>query len=173
MGFGLPGAIGASFADRSRRVICLAGDGGFQMNIQELQTIAHHRLPIKIFILNSNGYLAISLMQENLFGGQYFGSNPQSGVSAPDFSRIAKAYGITSYKIDSPDKFTLEVMAGIMTSEGPVLTEVIIPPNQLMIPRVQSMRDGDGKIVSGSIDVMFPYLPEAVTAQVMSDLASV
>jgi acetolactate synthase-1/2/3 large subunit len=173
MGFGLPGAIGASFADPSRRVICLAGDGGFQMNIQELQTVAHHRLPIKIFVLNSNGYLAISLMQENLFSGNYFGSNPQSGVSAPDFARIAQAYGITSLKIDSPDKFTTEVMAEIMASEGPVLTEVMIPPNQLMIPRVQSTRGEDGKIVSGSIDVMFPYLPEAVTAQVLSEVASV
>jgi acetolactate synthase-1/2/3 large subunit len=173
MGFGLPGAIGASFADTSRRVICLAGDGGFQMNIQELQAIAHHRLPIKIFILNSNGYLAISLMQENLFGGQYFGSNPQSGVSAPDFARIAKAYGITSYKIDAPDKFTPKVMADIMASEGPVLTEVMIPSNQLMIPRVQSMRGPDGKIVSGSIDMMFPYLSEEVTAQVLSELASI
>ena len=173
MGFGLPGAIGASFADRSRRVICLAGDGGFQMNIQELQAVAHHNLPIKIFILNSNGYLAITLMQENLFGGQYFGSNPQSGVSAPDFARIAQAYGIVSHKIDSPDKFTPEAMARIMASEGPVVTEVMIPPNQLMIPRVQSMRGEDGKIVSGSIDLMYPYLPEAVMAQVMSELASV
>lgn len=173
MGFGLPGAIGASFADRSRRVICLAGDGGFQMNIQELQAIAHHRIPIKIFILNSNGYLAISLMQDNLFGGQYFGSNPQSGVSAPDFTRIANAYGITSHKIDSPDNFTPEVMAMIMSSDDPVLTEIIIPPNQLMIPRVQSMRGEDGKIVSGSIDVMFPYLSDSVTQQVMTELASV
>jgi acetolactate synthase-1/2/3 large subunit len=173
MGFGLPGAIGASFADRSRRVICLAGDGGFQMNIQELQTVAHHGLPIKIFILNSNGYLAISLMQDNLFGGQYFGSNPQSGVSAPDFARIARAYGITSHKIDSPDKFTRESMASIMASEGPVLTEVMIPPNQLMIPRVQSIRGEDGKIVSGSIDIMFPHLPESVMAQVLSEVASV
>lgn len=173
MGFGLPGAIGASFADPSCRVICLAGDGGFQMNIQELQVIAHHRLPIKIFILNSNGYLAISLMQENLFGGKYFGSNPESGVSAPDFARIAQAYGITSHKIDSSDKFSPDVMSGIMASDGPVLTEVMIPPNQLMIPRVQSMRGEDGKIVSGSIDVMFPYLPESVIAQVLSEVATV
>jgi acetolactate synthase-1/2/3 large subunit len=173
MGFGLPGAIGASFADPASRVICIAGDGGFQMNIQELQTIVHHRLPVKIFILNSNGYLAISLMQNNLFGGKYFGSTPESGVSAPQFARIANAYGITSFRIASPDNFSPQVLSDIMAIEGPVLTEVMIPPNQLMIPRVQSMRGDDGKFVSGSIDMMFPYLSGDMKAQVLAEVASV
>ena len=172
MGFGLPGAIGASFADPSRRVICIAGDGGFQMNIQELQTVAHHRLPLKIFILNSNGYLAISLMQDNLFFSKYFGSNPESGVSSPQFALIAQAYGITACKIDSPDKFTQQAMAAIMAIDGPVLTELMIPPNQLMIPRVQSLRGADGKINSGSIDQMFPHLPAEVSAQVIEEVES-
>jgi len=173
MGFGLPGAIGASFADRSRRVICIAGDGGFQMNIQELQTIAHHRLPIKTFILNSNGYLAISLMQDNLFQANYFGSTPESGVSAPQFSSIAEAYGITSFKIDSPDKLTPQALAEIMATDGPVLTEVIIPSNQLMIPRVQSLRSEEGKFISGSIDQMFPYLTDELIAQVLGEVSAV
>lgn len=173
MGFGLPGAIGASIADRSRRVICIAGDGGFQMNIQELQTIAHHKLPVKIFVLNSNGYLAISLMQDNLFGSNYFGSNPQSGVSAPQFARIAKAYGILSSKIDSPERFTSEKIANILEADTPILAEVMIPQNQLMIPRVQSKRDSNGNIISGSIDQMFPYLSDEVMAQVIEEVASV
>ncbi len=173
MGFGLPGAIGASFADRSRRVICIAGDGGFQMNIQELQTIVHHHLPVKIFVLNSNGYLAISLMQDNLFQGNYFGSNPKSGVSAPQFLRIGEAYGITSFKIDSPDKFTSQALAAIMATDGPVLTEVIIPPNQLMIPRVQSLRSEEGKFISGSIDQMFPYLTDELKAQVLDEVSAI
>ena len=173
MGFGLPGAIGASFADRSACVICMAGDGGFQMNLQELQTLAHHRLPVKIFILNSHGYLAISLMQDNLFDGKHFGSTPASGVSAPHFADIARAYGLASFRIDSPDALTPERLHEIMATDGPVLCEVMIPPNQLMIPRVQSLRGADGKIVSGSIDQMFPYLPDEVTAQVLEEVNSV
>ena len=143
------------------------------MNIKELQTIAHHRLPIKIFVLNSNGYLAISLMQDNLFQANYFGSNPESGVSAPQFSSIAEAYGITSFKIDSPDKFTPQALAAIMATDGPVLTEVIIPSNQLMIPRVQSLRSEEGKFVSGSIDQMFPYLPDELKAQVLEEVSAI
>jgi len=170
MGFGLPGAIGAAIADRGRRVICIAGDGGFQMNLQELQTVAHHRLPLKIFILNSNGYLAISNMQDNLFGGKRFGSTPESGVSAPQFTRIAEAYGIASVRFDSAVSFTSEAVGQVLASEGPVLCEVIIPSDQLMIPRVQSRRGTDGKIVSGSIDQMFPYLSDEVEAQVMAEI---
>jgi acetolactate synthase-1/2/3 large subunit len=172
MGFGLPGAIGAYFADPARRIICIAGDGGFQMNIQELQTIVHYRIPVKIFILNSNGYLAISLMQENLFSGKYFGSNPESGVSSPEFSRIANAYGITSFVFDSPDNLTPEALSSIMAIDGPVLTEVSISANQLMIPRVQSQRDINGKIISGSIDQMFPFLSSELTSQLLEELAT-
>lgn len=83
------------------------------------------------------------------------------------------AYGIISHKIDSPDKLTREAMTGIMATEGPVLTEVMIPSNQLMIPSVQSMRSKDGKIYSGSIDVMFPYLSDSEMAQVLSEVSSI
>jgi acetolactate synthase-1/2/3 large subunit len=170
MGFGLPGAIGAYFADKSNRVFCIAGDGGFQMNLQELQAVVHYRIPVKIFILNSNGYLAISIMQDNLFEGRHFGSTPDSGVSAPEFDKIATAYGIPSFKISTLQALRDLVLDSFLNCNGPLLCEVEIPNNQLMIPRVQSTTDEDGKIVSGGIDKMFPYLNETQWSEIASDL---
>ena len=118
MGFGLPGAIGAYYAGKANRVICIAGDGGFQMNIQELQTVVHNNIPLKIFIFNSESYLAISIMQKNLFNGNYFGSTPSSGVSSPSFASIAKAYGISSIKIESLADLASGKMDEIMNSSG-------------------------------------------------------
>jgi acetolactate synthase-1/2/3 large subunit len=156
MGFGLPGAIG-SIVNGERPVICIAGDGGFQMNIQELQTIVHYNLPVKMFILNNNGYLAISLMQDNLFNKNYVGCNNKSGVSSPKFTKIADAYNIKSYTCNSLE--TLEnVLPEILSSNSPVLCEIQMIENQLLIPRVQSRKDENGKIVSATLDNMFPFL---------------
>lgn len=157
MGFGLPGAIGAYAADPSQRVICIAGDGGFQMNIQELQTIVHNNIPIKIIILNNEGYLAISLMQDNLFNKRRFGADRDSGVSAPDFCKLSLAYGIPSSKLNNMQEVKKNLSL-LLNKEGPMLIEINMVRDQLMIPRVQSKRDKDGKIISGSLDVMFPFL---------------
>ena len=170
MGFGLPGAIGAYFADKSNRVFCIAGDGGFQMNLQELQAVVHYRIPVKIFILNSNGYLAISIMQDNLFDGKHFGSTPESGVSAPEFSKIATAYGIPSVKISTLQALKDLLLNDSLNCDGPLLCEIEMPNNQLMIPRVQSTKDKEGKFVSGGIDKMFPYLSEAQWSEIASEL---
>jgi acetolactate synthase-1/2/3 large subunit len=165
MGFGLPGAIGAYTANTDNRVICIAGDGGFQMNIQELQTIVQYRLPVKIIVLNNAGYLAISLMQDNLFDGKHFGADKESGVSNPDFVEVAKAYGIPAYDMrdGASVKFTLR---SLLSQPGPALIEVNMVRNQLLIPRVQSKRDSQGKIISGSLDAMFPFLPDEQVEQV-------
>lgn len=159
MGFGLPGAIGAYAADPSQRVICIAGDGGFQMNIQELQTIVHNNIPIKIIILNNDGYLAISLMQDNLFNKRRFGADRDSGVSAPDFCKLSLAYGIPSSKLNNMQEVKKNLSL-LLDEEGPMLIEINMVRDQLMIPRVQSKRDKDGKIISGSLDVMFPFLDQ-------------
>ena len=164
MGFGLPGAIGACLADADQRVICIAGDGGFQMNIQELQTVVHNQLPIKIIILNNQGLLAISLMQDNLFGGKRFGADPASGVSSPDFVRVAAAYGIPAYCLDTMENVQHD-LKNLLATDGPCLIEINMVQNQLLIPRVQSRRDSSGKIVSGSLDAMFPFLDQTVLTQ--------
>jgi acetolactate synthase I/II/III large subunit len=159
MGFGLPGAIGSIIGDDSKEVILISGDGGFQMNIQELQTVVQHNLPIKIFILNNNGYLAISLMQDNLFASDYVGSTPESGVSSPDFCEIGKAYGIKTFRLSNNQQLSNSIEE-LMEMKGPFICEIIMPPNQLLIPRVQSMKDKEGNIISPSLDIMFPFLSE-------------
>lgn len=159
MGFGLPGAIGTYYGNPNNEVLLVTGDGGLQMNIQELQTVVHNNIPLKIFVLNNNGYLAISLMQDNLFDSNYIGSTPESGVSSPNFTQIAETYGIPSVKFSN----NLELEQGIeevMNHKGPVLCEILMPSNQLLVPRVQSKKDSEGKITSTSIENMFPFLPD-------------
>jgi acetolactate synthase-1/2/3 large subunit len=160
MGFGLPGAIGAYFANPNRPVYLIAGDGGFQMNIQELQTIKFHGIPLRIIILNSNGYLAISIMQNNSFGGNYVGSNPESGVDAPDFCKVATAFGIESLKVESTEDLEnkLQELSNYM---NPILLEVKIPSSQVMRPRSQSLRGKDGNFYSQGLEIMWPYLKQS------------
>jgi acetolactate synthase-1/2/3 large subunit len=166
MGFGLPGAIGAYFADPTKDIILIAGDGGLQMNIQELQTINHYKIPIKIFLLNNNGYLAISLMQDNLFKGNYIGSNPESGVSNPDFIRLASAYGFKVYSVNNNTELENNIDE-VLNAEGPVLCEISMIENQLLIPRVQSSKDKNDKIISNSLENMFPYLSDEEMKEIM------
>ena len=170
MGFGLPGAIGAYFANKNRPIYLIAGDGGFQMNIQEMQTIKFHEIPIKIIVLNSNGYLAISIMQQNLFEGNYVGSNPKSGVDSPNFCSIANAYGVDSLKAESKEDF-LKKLKEIEFEKMPVLIEVQIPTNQLMRPRSQSLKRADGSLYSQGIEVMWPYLDPADTEYIEGKLS--
>lgn len=168
MGFGLPGAIGAHLADSSRRTICITGDGGIQMNIQELQTIAQYKLPIKTIVLNNDGYLAITLMQDNLFAGRHFGSDSASGVGSPDFCRLAEAYGIPGFRLHTLDDVKTN-LADLLSTPGPALIEINMVRNQLLIPRVQSKKDSDGKIISGNIDAMFPFLDDSTVEQVKAE----
>ena len=168
MGFGLPGAIGAYAGNPENRVICIAGDGGFQMNIQEMQTVAQYNLPIKIIVLNNGGYLAITLMQDNLFNGNHFGSTNNSGVGSPNFIELSKAYRIPAYRLETITdvKDNLKVL---LNTPGPMLIEVNMVHSQLLIPRVQSKRDASGKIISGGLDAMFPFLSNADIEQVLAE----
>jgi acetolactate synthase-1/2/3 large subunit len=166
MGFGLPGAIGAYFADQTKDIILIAGDGGLQMNIQELQTVVHNKIPLKIFLLNNNGYLAISLMQDNLFKGKYIGSNPQSGISNPNFVKLAEAYGFKTYSFNNNTELENGIES-VLNEDGPILCEIMMVENQLLIPRVQSSKDKNGKIISNSLENMFPYLSEEEMKKIM------
>ena len=137
-----------------------------QMNIQELQTVVHHNIPLKIFILNNQGYLAISLMQDNLFKSNYIGSTPDSGVSSPDFCEIAKAYGIKSIRVNNNNELENQV-EGILSYDGPIICEVMMPTNQLLIPRVQSKKNSKGEIESTSLENMFPFLDDNELLNIM------
>lgn len=171
MGFGLPGAIGAACASsEENKVICIAGDGGFQMNLQELQTMVDNDISIKIFVLNSKGYLAISIMQDNSFEGNYFGANVESGVSSPDFTKIAKAYGIESSHLSTDLNEARKEIENIIKYKGSYVCEVSISPKQLMRPRVQSIKDADGKFKSGSIDKMWPLISPEIELEINQEL---
>lgn len=155
MGYDLPAAVGAATARNGARVICLAGDGSIQLNIQELQTIVHHRLPIKIFVLNNNGYLSIRSTQKNFFGN-LVGESPQSGISFPDMVRVADAYGIASARVDCAD--AVRALQPQMSAPGPLLVDVVLDPEQEFEPRIRSRKLPDGSIVSPALDDMYPFL---------------
>ncbi|MEB2334435.1 MAG: thiamine pyrophosphate-binding protein [Anaerolineaceae bacterium] len=155
MGYDLPAAIGAAIAGGGRRVICLAGDGSLQLNIQELQTVAHYQLPIKLFVLNNSGYLSIRTSQKGFFG-DVVGESAASGVSFPDTMKLAQAYGIPAWRLDSED-FS-ERIDEILAASGPVICEVVIDPAQGFEPRQASRQLPDGRIVSAPLEDMFPFL---------------
>ena len=155
MGYDLPASIGAAFGRDGKRVICIAGDGSIQLNIQELQTIKHYQLPIKIFVLNNNGYLSIRATQSNFFG-RFVGEGPQSGVTFPDIVKVASAYGIPACRADGPD--FQRMIDEVLRSDGPMLCEVMIDDRQMFEPRVSSRQLHDGRIVSSTLEDMFPFL---------------
>ena len=156
MGFGLPGAIGACFANGRKKTICISGDGGLQMNIQELQTLVHYKLPIILFVLNNGGYLTIKLMQQNHFG-RYVGSDASSGLSCPDIIKVANAYGIKAERILNNDELHKKI-DNVLAQDGPFVCEIIMPENQPLIPRVSSLKKPDGTIVSKPLEDLYPFL---------------
>lgn len=158
MGYGLPAAIGACIANGKERVICLEGDGSIQLNIQELQTVIHHNLPIKLFVINNDGYLAIRNTQDGFFKSHYVGSSPKSGISFPDMLKIAKAYGIPAVRVKN--HFGMEnKIKSVLNSKGPILCEIMMDPKQSLIPKVTSLMKPDGKMISKPLEDMYPFLP--------------
>ncbi|NLO90611.1 MAG: thiamine pyrophosphate-binding protein, partial [Elusimicrobia bacterium] len=156
MGYDLPAAIGACAASGGR-VVCLAGDGSIQMNLQELQTIAHHRLPVKIFWLNNSGYHSIRQTQHNFFGQQLAGCDPDSGVSFPDAERIALAYGLSFSRASDHDELPGAIRLAL-EAVGPALCEVVLDPEQAFEPRVSSRKLDNGSIVSAPLEDLYPFL---------------
>ena len=158
MGYDLPAAIGACVANGRERVVCLAGDGSIQMNIQELQTVVHHRLPLKVFLFDNDGYVSIRQMQDNLFSGRHVGEGPDSGVSLPDMVWIAKAYGMAAMRVDTHRDLE-RVVREVLDTPGPVMCVVRMPAQQVFAPKVAAERLPDGRIVSKPLEDMTPLLP--------------
>jgi len=156
MGYDLPAAIGAFFAHPQKRIILLTGDGSIQMNIQELQTIVHHRIPVKIFVFNNQGYLSIRITQET-FLKRFYGNNKETGVSFPDIRKISKAYGIPSTKLVTQNNLDRKIEK-ILKSHGPFICEIMMSSNQRLIPKPSSVLKPDGTLVSKPLEDMYPFL---------------
>jgi acetolactate synthase-1/2/3 large subunit len=157
MGYGLPAAIGASFARNKGEVMSLNCDGGMMMNLQELQTIVHHKLPIKILIFNNDGYLMIKHTQKNLFKGRYVGTDRDSGVSCPDFSKISNAFQIAYYSIRTWEDFE-DVIPKVQKESGPVICDVFTDPEQYFYPKLSLAIKDDGSIVSPPLEDLSPLI---------------
>jgi acetolactate synthase-1/2/3 large subunit len=157
MGFGLPAAIGVCLAHDRRRTVCVDGDGGFQFNIQELETVARLRLPIKFFVLNNNGYASIRASQRNWFGAARIGCDAASGLTLPDLSRIAAGFGLPSVVISDQHDLPRQVRA-VLDSDGPVICDVRVIPEESREPRLASMQKPDGALVSKPLEDLFPFL---------------
>lgn len=158
MGYGLPASIGACFGSGKKKTICLEGDGSIQMNLQELQTVVHHHLPVIIFLLNNNGYESMRITQTLYFDRPYVGVDPESGISFPDMSKISNAYGIDYCRISDIH----ELEQGIWTAlshEGPFMCEVMLDPSQFFSPKLSSKQLPDGRMISAPLEDMAPFLP--------------
>lgn len=159
MGFGLPYAIGSCIANDKRRTVLLNGDGAFQLNIQELETLHRLSLPVKIFIWNNNGYASIRAMQRNNFEGRYVASDEKSGLTMPDIIKVAEAYGFKTCRIGSNEELD-KVLPGIMDDDTPILCELMVLPEETVSPRVKAIVGENGKITSGPLEKMWPYIEE-------------
>ena len=157
MGYGLPAAIGACIAHDKKRTICVTGDGSLQMNIQELGLIGHNKLPLKIFILNNLGYTSIRLTQDNFFKSHYVGADDGSGVSNPDFQKIAEGYGLAYARIQNNSQLD-DVISKVLSENGPALIEVIVSPKQGVNPKTTSSKRDDGTFESRPLEDMYPFL---------------
>jgi len=166
MGFGLPAAIGASFALNHGEVMCLNCDGGMMLNLQELQTIVHHQLPIKIFVFNNDGYLMIKHTQNALFKAGYVGTDKASGVSCPDFTKIGAAFDLPTYQIHNWEECD-SVLQQVQAAKGPLICEVFMHSEQLFTPKLSLVVKEDGSLVSPPLEDLSPLLPRDVIDRVM------
>lgn len=157
MGFGLPASFGACLASGGRRTISIIGDGGLQHNIQELATIARLKLPLKIFILNNNGYASIRNMQKAHFEGNLVGCDSSSGLTLPDTCRVAQAHGLATMRIESQGDLLSEV-ANVLNQEGTVICDVMLDPDVPTAPKMSSQTLPNGRMVSKPMEDLWPFL---------------
>lgn len=168
MGYDLPAAIGAVVSNEAKengikggKTILVTGDGSLQMNIQELQTLVTYRLPLKVFVLENEGYLAIKTTQKSFFGGHYTGSNPASGVICPNLERIASAYGIPYTSCHENGQPLRDTIAKVIDSDGPMICEIHMHPEQTLFPKSASFMDKKtGKMSSAPLEKMAPFMSD-------------
>jgi acetolactate synthase-1/2/3 large subunit len=154
MGYDLPAAIGAAVATK-KPVVCVAGDGSIMMNLQELATMKYYKLPIKLFILNNDGYISIKQTQDNFFGNRY-GADSKTGVGFPDFQKLASAFKIKYFRI----LYNLDIEKELkrILKNKMFICEVVLENNYKFAPKVSSEKLKDGTIISKPLEDMWPFL---------------
>ena len=168
MGFALPSVVGAWFASDKKRIIMLEGDGSLQLNIQELQTVAHHDINVKMFIFDNTGYAAIATMQNRNFEGFHVGSDAESGVTFPNLRKIADAYAIPYFFVNRSEE-SEKIIKQAMETEGPVICEFQGSILYDEIPKCISMLDKDGNRVSATLENPFPFLEQSEIDEIYRD----
>ena len=168
MGFGLPGVIGAYFADKTKLPICISGDGGLMFNLQEFQTVINYKIPLKLFIINNGGYLTMKLMQQKNFK-KFVGSDDKSGLTLPEFLKVAKSFGFETVKLKSENNLNKN-LKNILNSKKATVCEIITPPLQELVPRVQTQMNKDGTFQPAMLDNMYPFLGIQKVNEIRKDL---
>ena len=167
MGYDVPAAIGAWFAaPNARRIVCIAGDGSVMMNLQELQTIVGARLPVKLFVLNNDGYHSIRQTQQNYFPDNVVGCGPESGVTFPDFLKLGAAFGFPVSRIEAHEGMGAAISA-MLDADGPALCEVMLDKAQAFSPKLSSRRLEDGSMVTSALEDLAPFLSREELAENM------
>ena len=167
MGYGLPAAIGTCIGGGRKETICLEGDGSIMMNLQELQTILTNHLPIKIFLINNNGYHSIRITQTNLFNKNFVGIGPESDdLSFPEFKKIAEAFGYRYFSAHSNEEMK-SVVDAVLKLEGPVFTEIFTDTEQVWEPKSSTKRLEDGTLISPPLEDLAPFLPREELEKIM------
>lgn len=159
MGYDIPAALGVAVATK-KEVVLATGDGSFMMNLQELQTLYHHKLPVKILLFENAGYNAIRQTSKNFFKGELIGCSPETGVSFPDFKRVAETFGLPYIKCETNDSVS-ECLKELFSIEGPALMEVSQLLDDPVSPKVMSRTDENGKMLSPALHDMFPFISES------------
>ncbi len=167
MGFGLPAAIGACFANNLKETYCIEGDGSIQMNIQDLATVSKHNLPIKTFILSNDGYHSIRQTQNKYFPDNTVGCGPESGLKFPDFKLIASAYGLKYKKISSSNRLP-NVIKETLKEEGPIVCEIVLDKNQEFEPKASSKLYPDGRMKSAPLYDLYPFLDSKIIEEIIN-----
>jgi len=170
MGYGLPAMIGACVANDSRPCVGIESDGSLMMNLQELATVKGLNLPIKLFIMNNNGYASIRNTQRNYFQGRYVATGPEASLFIPDFVPLAKAMGLPAIEVRDASQLTSAIRQ-VLAHDGPILCNIYVRQNEALWPKVAAVPQPDGTLLSMPLEDMTPLLPrEELRAQMLVPL---
>ena len=170
MGYGLPGAIGAWFANKNREIICLNCDGGLMMNLQDLQTVIHNEIPLKIVIFNNDGYLMIKHTQDAIVGGRRAGTDKKSGLSCPNYEKISAAFGFNYLSIRN-QKNSDHIISKFYSSKVATFLEIFMPINQPLVPKLSVNLSKTGALISPPLEDLKPFISlEELRKHLLTDI---